>query len=257
MYSVASNTPESLKEKVSEAEWALRVELAAVYRLIHRFGWDDGIYTHSSVRLPGNQDHFLINPFGLMFDEITASNLVKVDVDGNILDDTEYDIIRAGFVIHSAIHMARTEAICVIHTHTKEGMALSAQKDGLLPLNQKSMMFYERLAYHDYEGIAEDIDERERLIDDLADKHSMILFNHGLLTTGRTVAEAFVRMMYLNQACELQLMAQASGAELTIPSADVCEHAARQFEGDGTPWGGDTFAAYLRLLDREDPSYRC
>lgn len=246
----------SLRDKVSEEEWALRCDLAAVYRLIHKFGWDDGIFTHSSVRLPGRDHHFLINPYGHLFSEVCASNLVKIDIDGNILDDSPYDVIRAGFVIHSAIHMSRGDAGCVIHTHTREGMAVSAQKGGLLPLNQKSMLFYNRLAYHDYEGISNDIEERDALVRDLGNHHSMILRNHGLLTTGRTIAEAFHHHRNLQDSCELQLLAQSSGAELVIPPSAVCEHAAEQFEGDGTPRGGDTFAAYLRMLDHEQPDYK-
>ena len=216
----------SLREKVSEEEWALRVELAAVYRLVARFGWDDGIFTHSSVRLPGRDHHFLINPYGHLFSEVCASNLVKIDVDGNVLDDSPYEVIKAGFVIHSAIHMSRGDAMCVIHTHTNAGMAVSAQKDGLLPLNQKSMGFYNRLAYHDYQGISNDTEERDSIV------------------------------RYLQHACELQLMAQASGAELIIPPKDVCEHAASQFDGDGGPRGGDQFAAFVRMLDREEPDYK-
>lgn len=246
----------SIRDEVSEEEWALRVQLAAVYRLVARFGWDDGIFTHSSVRLPGDDHHFLINPYGFLFSEVCASNLVKIDVDGNVVDESGQGVIEAGFVIHSAIHMAREDAICVIHTHTHEGMAVSAQKDGLLPLNQKSMQFYGRLAYHDYEGIATNLDERERLVRDLGDHHSMILRNHGLLTTGRNIAEAFQHHRYLQDACKTQLLAQTGGAELIIPPAEVCEHTARQFEGDGSPKGGDSFAAFLRLLDREDPSYK-
>ncbi|MEK9672472.1 MAG: class II aldolase/adducin family protein [Rhodospirillaceae bacterium] len=246
----------SLREKVSAEEWQLRCELAAVYRLINRFGWTDGIYTHSSVRLPGRDHHFLINPYGHLFSQVCASNLVKIDVDGNVLDGSPYDVIRAGFVIHSAVHMSRGDAMCVIHTHTMAGMAVSAQKDGLLPLNQKSMQFYNRLAYHDYEGVSTELDERERLVRDLGNHHSMILRNHGLLTTGRTIAEAFHHHRYLQDACELQLMAQSAGVELIIPPRDVCDHAADQFDGDGTPKGGPTFEAYMRMLDQEEPDYK-
>tara|TARA_Y100000813_G_scaffold188898_1_gene163549 strand:- start:430 stop:1206 length:777 start_codon:yes stop_codon:yes gene_type:complete len=246
----------SLKGKVSDEEWELRCELAAVYRLVNRFGWDDGIFTHSSVRLPGRDHHFLINPYGHLFSEVCASNLVKIDVDGNVLDDSPYTVIRAGFVIHSAIHMARGDAMCVVHTHTNAGMAVSTQKEGLLPLNQKSMGFYNRLAYHDYEGIANDTEERERLVRDLGNHHSMILRNHGLLATGRSIAEAFQHIRYLQHSCELQIMSQSTGAELIIPPAEVCEHTAQQFEGDGTPRGAETFAAYMRMLDREEPDYK-
>lgn len=246
----------SLEGKVSDAEWQLRVELAAVYRMLHKFGWDDGIFTHNSVRLPGEEHHFLINPYGHTFDEICASNLVKVDLEGNIVDDSPHGIIHAGFVIHSAIHMAPGDNVCVMHTHTLAGMAVAAQKQGLLYLNQKSFQFYGRLSYHDYEGIADDLDERDRLVRDLGTNRAMILRNHGLLTTGRTVAEAFHMHRYLQRACEIQLAAQSGGAELLIPSKDVCDHAGQQFEGDGSPKGGPTFAAFMRQLDREDPSYR-
>ena len=246
----------SVKDRVSEEEWQLRCELAAVYRLVYRFGWDDGIFTHSSVRLPGREHHFLINPYGFLFNEVCASNLVKIDVDGNVLDDAPYTYIQAGFVIHSAVHMSRGDAMCVIHTHTNAGMAVSAQKEGLLPLNQKSMGFYNRVAYHDYEGISNDTEERDRLVRDLGNHHSMILRNHGLLCTGRTIAEAFQHIRYLQHSCELQVLAQSTGAELTFPPPEVCEHAAQQFEGDGQPVGGETFAAYMRLLDREEPDYR-
>jgi len=252
--SATRETP-SVKGRVSEEEWDLRCELAAVYRLVYRFGWDDGIFTHSSVRLPGNDHHFLINPYGLLFNEVCASNLIKIDVDGNVLEG-DHGYIQAGFVIHSAIHMSRDDTMCVIHTHTNAGMAVSAQKCGLLPLNQKSMGFYNRVAYHDYEGISNDTDERDRIVADLGPHHSMILRNHGLLCTGRTIAEAFQHIRYLQHACELQIMAQSTGADLIIPPAEVCEHAARQFEGDGNPVGTDQFAAYMRLLDREEPDYK-
>ena len=250
----------SVRERVSAAEWEVRVDLAACYRLFARYGWDDGIFTHNSARVPGNEDHFLLNPYGLMVHEITASNLVKVDMDGTIVDGGELgqdaDVIKAGFTIHSAVHMSREDAKCVTHTHTIAGMAISAQKGGLLPLTQISMRFYNRLAYHDYEGIANDLDERERLVADLGPHKAMVLKNHGLLTTGGTVAEAFSQMRYLQHSCESQIAAQAGG-ELTMPPPEVCEHAASQFDNlGGNQRGNDAgFAALKRMLDQENNTY--
>ena len=250
-----------VRERVSAAEWDVRVDLAACYRLFARFGWDDGIFTHNSVRVPGKEDHFLLNPYGLMFHEITASNLVKVDTEGNIVDGgilgADAHIIAPAFPIHSAVHMARPDVACVSHTHTIAGMAVSAQEDGLLPLTQKSMRFYDRLAYHDYEGIANDLDERERLVADLGDKRAMVLRNHGLLTAGRSVAEAYSLMAYLQHSCESQIAAQAGGGRLRVPSPEVCEHAARQFDsfGDNQRGNDASFAALKRLLDLEGVAY--
>jgi ribulose-5-phosphate 4-epimerase/fuculose-1-phosphate aldolase len=257
----------------SDEEWRLRRELAACYRLIAHFRMTDLIFTHISLRIPGPDHHFLINPYGLMFDEITASNLVKIDLDGNPVEPSPYPVNPAGFVIHSAIHGARDDAHCVLHTHTKAGCAVAAQKDGLLPLNQISLEFYGNTAYHDYEGIALDLDERERLVKDLGDKPVMILRNHGLLTVGRDAQQAFLRMYYLEKACEIQLAAQAVGTALVLPPKEVCEHTERQFNAptptrkpaaqksaDGVlsdPDGYDlSWAALLRLLDRIDPSYK-
>jgi ribulose-5-phosphate 4-epimerase/fuculose-1-phosphate aldolase len=250
-----------VQARVSPAEWALRQDLAACYRLVYRYGWDDGIFTHNSVRIPGKEDHFLLNPYGFMFHEINASSLVKVDTEGNIVDGgtqgMDANVIDAGFTIHSAVHMAREDGRCVMHTHTVAGMAISAQVEGLLPLAQTSMRFYKRLAYHDYEGIATDLDERERLVADLGTHKAMILRNHGLLTVGATVAEAFSIMRYLQRACELQLAAQAGGT-LTMPSDEVCEKAAQQFDrmGNNQRSNDSSWAALRRLLDVEDDSYK-
>jgi len=250
----------SVRERVSATEWEVRVDLAACYRLVTRNGWDDGIFTHNSARVPGADDHFLINPYGLMFREITASNLVKVDTDGRIVDGgalgQDVDIITAGFTIHSAVHMSREDAQCVMHTHTTAGMAVSAQKAGLLPLTQKSMRFYKRIAYHDYEGIADDLDERERLVADLGPHKAMILRNHGLLTVGGSVAEAYSQMAYLEHSCATQLAAQAGG-ELVTPSPEVCEHTAKQFDTFGGNQRGNeaSFAALKRMLDDEGSTY--
>lgn len=250
-----------VRARVSPAEWALREDLAACYRLVQRNGWDDGIFTHNSVRVPGDKEHFLLNPYGFMFHEINASSLVKVDLEGNIVDGgalgLDADIIDAGFTIHSAVHMSREDARCVMHTHTIAGMAVSAQADGLLPLAQTSMRFYKRLSYHDFEGIATDLGERERLVADLGENRAMILRNHGLLTVGRSIAEAFGLMRGLQRACEVQIAAQAGGNVTTPPEA-VCEKTAQQFDrmGNSQRSTDSAWAAYRRLLDAEDPSYK-
>src|SRR5216684_7857025 len=207
---IAHVPPAAVKDETRQ----IRIDLAAAYRLIHRLGLDDSIFTHISVRLPDSHDRFLINPYGMRFEEVTASNLVTVDLDGNIVDDlTGLGINPAGFTIHSAVHAARTDAMCVLHTHTVAGVAVSCQKQGLLPLNQWSMQFTDCLAYHDYEGIALDLDERARLVADLGDKFVMVLRNHGMLTAGRSVAEAFKLMHNLERSCPPQLALQASVPE--------------------------------------------
>ena len=210
----------SLEGKVSDEEWKLRVDLAATYRLVAMYGWDDMIFTHISARVPGPEHHFLINPYGLLFEEITASSLVKIDIDGNKVDDSPYPVNPAGFTIHSALHMNRDDAHCVIHLHTDDGVAVSAQADGLLPLDQHAMMISGDIAYHDYEGIALDLDERERLVADIGtDKHVMMLRNHGTLTLGKSCADAFLRMYYLERACSMQVRALSGGdqAQLAEP----------------------------------------
>lgn len=245
-----------IRDRVSDAEWQTRVDLAACYRLIAHFRWTDTIYTHISARVPGEEDRFLINAYGLMFDEIRASDLVKIDHEGDIVDDpTGLGVNQAGFVIHSAVHMARPEVDCVLHTHTAAGIAVSAQKQGLLPLSQHAMRFFGRVAYHDYEGIATDLDERQRLQVDLGANYVMILRNHGLLTCGRTVREAFDNMYYLQRACEAQIVAQSSGAELVLPPEAVAQKVARQFD-QPRPYMKKDWPALLRLLDRTDPSYK-
>jgi ribulose-5-phosphate 4-epimerase/fuculose-1-phosphate aldolase len=244
----------------SAEELRLRRELAAVYRLIAHFRMTDLIFTHISLRLPGPDHHFLINPYGLLFEEITASTLVKIDLDGRQVEDTPYAVNPAGFVIHSAIHAARPDAMCVLHTHTKAGCAVAAQQQGLLPLNQMSMEFYGRVAYHDFEGVALNLAEQKRLVDDLGDRPVMILRNHGLLTVGSTAAQAFLRMYYLEKACEIQTTAQAGGA-LIIPTRDVCEYTARQLAGEAEADLQDdvgydlAWTALLRLLSRMAPDY--
>jgi len=243
-------------EPGTAGEHEARVALAACYRLIAHFGMDDLIYTHISARVPGGAGHFLINPYGLMFHEITASSLVKIDYDGNIVEGTGYPVNKAGFVIHSAVHMAKPEVNCVLHTHTRAGIAVSCLDEGMLHINQHSAMFYNRVAYHDYEGVALDLDERTRLVRDLGDKPAMVLRNHGLLTTGRTAPEAFMLMYYLEQSCRIQIDLMATGRKLTRLSDNVLQHAAEQFTSDPTPCGEREWPALLRLLDAKDPSYR-
>jgi len=245
----------SLKGHVSDEEWTQRVELAATYRLVSMYGWDDMIFTHISARVPGPQHHFLINPYGLMFEEITASSLVKIDVDGNTLQDSPFPVNPAGFTIHSAVHMHREDAHCVIHLHTLDGAAVSAQADGLMPLTQHAMVIHGDVAYHDYEGVALDLDERERLVNDLKDRHLMILRNHGTLAVGKTCGDAFLRMYFLERACSMQVRAQ--GASLNRPNQGVPEKTAVR----GGLVGGDylsmlAWPALLRKLDRADPSYK-
>ena len=248
------------RSDISDEEWEARVELAACYRLIQRLGMDDLIYTHISARVPGPEHHFLINPFGLLYDEVTASNLVKVDLDGKIIGDSDYGINPAGFVIHSCVHRDLPHIGCVLHTHTVAGCAVSAQEDGLLPLTQTAMIFHGQVAYHEYEGPALDFDEQQRLVADLGDKPVMILRNHGLLTAGRTVPEAFIAMYYMEQACRMQVAAMAGGAaKLHMPPKGVPEHTAEliKFGGEfNSRPGSREFAALVRRMDREDTSYR-
>jgi ribulose-5-phosphate 4-epimerase/fuculose-1-phosphate aldolase len=246
---------------VTDEARQIRIDLAAAYRLIHRLGLDDSIYTHISVRLPGRHDRFLINPYGLRFEEVTASNLVTVDLNGDVVDDPmRLGINPAGFTIHSAIHAARADAICVLHTHTVAGVAVSCQRHGLLPLNQWSMQFTDGLAYHNYEGIALDLDERQRLVADLGDKFVMVLRNHGMLTCGRSVAEAFKLMHNLERSCRAQLAIQASVAEISPLSAAVARKTAGQYvsfydniEIRGQP--DSEWAAFKRMLERTDPDF--
>lgn len=242
---------------IDPQEWEIRCDLAAAYRLIAHFGMDDLIYTHLSARLPGKAHRFLLNPYGMMFDEITASSLVVVDPDGHALEEEEKSKINnAGFTIHSAIHMSRDDAHCVMHTHTLAGMAVAAQESGLLPLNQMSMSFYGGIAYHDYEGLALDLEERERLVRDLGDKDVMILKHHGLLTVGRSVAEAFYNMYYMEQSCRIQLGATQGGQRITFPPDHVVAHTQAQSNDDrGTTKGRRAWGALKRRLDRISPDY--
>lgn len=241
-------------------EWHARVQLAAAYRLAAKFGLTDLIYTHISTRVPGTDDQFLINPHGWFFDEITASSFVKIDVKGQPIGDDRFEVNAAGFTIHSALHQARHDVECVVHLHTTAGMAVAAMECGLLPLNQISMQFYNRVAYHDYEGISLELDERERIVKSIGDKHHLILRNHGLLTTGRSVAEAFTRMFYLNRACEIQITTLSAGQKVITPSPEVCEHAAKQHDDYAyldTLHLDREWTALLRLIDRDGSDYRC
>jgi len=245
---------DSLKGKVAEEEWQARVDLAALYRLVALYGWDDMIYTHISARIPGPDHHFLINPYGMFFGEMTASSLVKIDLEGQILQETPYFINPAGFTIHSAIHAARDDAHYVMHLHSDQGVAVSAQKEGLLPLSQHALIVLPRLAYHDYEGIALNLDERERLVADLGDKSLMLLRNHGTLAVGQTAADCWTGMFYLERACKQQVMALSVGREnvLIAPQASQDEVRSQAARGVG---GALAWPGALRKLDRELPGY--
>jgi ribulose-5-phosphate 4-epimerase/fuculose-1-phosphate aldolase len=246
-----------VKPRVSEAEWKIRVDLAACYRLVAHYGWDDLIFTHISARLPGDQHHFLINPYGMTFDEVTASSLVKIDLEGNKVMDSPYEINPAGFTIHSAIHGAREDAKCVLHTHSINGVAVSASKQGVLPVSQQSIFVLASLGYHDYEGVALHEGEKPRLVRDLADKSFLMLRNHGLLTVGSTIADAFVLMYIFEAACTIQLRAQAASSELIsidpkiVAGAQMAAKQVTRQAGGALAWPG-----LLRKLDRIDRSYR-
>ena len=247
----------SKKDSVSAEEWQLRVDLAAAYRLIALHGWDDLIFTHLSARLPGDEHHFLINPYGMMFEEITASSLVRIDQEGNKLDPDDFDINPAGFTIHSAIHSAREDALCVMHTHTIAGVAVSAPKEGLQALSQQSLFPLASLAYHDYEGVALREDEKTRLQKDLGDASFMILRNHGLLTVGNSIADAFLGMFVLQRACEIQVSALAGNRPLTpIPGGIVDTIKAQAAQVTRGMGGALAWPGLLRKLDRIDASFR-
>jgi ribulose-5-phosphate 4-epimerase/fuculose-1-phosphate aldolase len=238
-------------------EWQARTDLAAAYRAVAMYGWDDLVFTHISARVPGPGHHFLINPYGMLFEEITASSLVKIDLAGKKVSDSPYDINPAGFTIHSAVHEAREDAHCVMHLHTVEGVAVSCQKGGLLPISQQSLYPMMGLAYHDYEGVALNPEEKVRLVRDLDGNNTMILRNHGLLTCGPTVADAFLFMYILQKACEVQVRAQAGGAEL-VPIAQPIVDGIRKSAKEVLRGSGGMLAwpGILRKLDRLDPSWR-
>jgi len=248
---------QSVREQVGEKEWQTRVNLAACYRLMHEFGMVEMIANHISARVPDTEGQFLINPYGMLYEEITASSLIKIDIDGNILfNATEYGINKAGYVIHSAVHAACHHVDCVIHTHTLAGMAVSAMKTGLLPIAQSAMRFGD-IAYHDYEGPALNLDERERLVKDLGDREAMILRNHGLLTVGPSIAECFNNMFRLERACQLQVTTLSCNSEIQLPPNEVVKQTQDGFKpGVRRQWGLLEWPALLRKLDRIDPSYR-
>ncbi|HUJ60233.1 MAG TPA: class II aldolase/adducin family protein [Kofleriaceae bacterium] len=248
---------QDVRSQVNEVEWQTRVDLAACYRLVALYGWDDLIFTHISARLPGPDHHFLINPFGMTFDEVTASSLVKIDLHGKKVMDSPFEINPAGFVIHSAIHAARDDARCVLHTHSLNGVAVSATKDGVLPISQQATFVLASLAYHDYEGVALRDDEKPRLVRDLGDKFFLMLRNHGLLTVGPSVADAFLLMYLFEAACTIQVRAQAASSEL-VPIAPSIIEGATMMAKAVTHAAGGAFAwpGLLRKLDRIDPGYR-
>lgn len=246
----------SMQGKVSDEEWKLRVDLAAAYRLVAHYGWDDLIFTHMSARIPGPEHHFLLNPYNLMFEEVTASSLIKVDIYGNPVEPTPFITNPAGFTIHSAVHMAREDAHAVIHLHTPHGQAVAAHEEGLLPLTQTAMLIRGDLSFHDYEGVATDLEERDRIVADLGTKNAMLLRNHGTLTVGTTVGEAFIRMYFLERACEAQIYALSAGDRVNNPPQGTPEVAAQQGAA-GLKVAAQLLAwpALLRKAYRLDPTF--
>jgi len=252
-----ASTDNEIRRLVSAEEWQLRVDLAACYRLVALYGWSDLVFTHISARVPGPEHHFLINPYGLMFDEITASNLVKIDQDCNKLIDSPYPVNPAGFVIHSAVHAAREDVQCVLHTHTRAGIAVSAQKNGVLPISQQSTFVLGSLAYHDYEGVAFRDEEKPRLQADLGEANFLMLRNHGLLTVGKTIADAFLSMYTFENTCQIQIAAQAGGGELTQVNPKIVEGVGLAMKVQTGGLGGAfVWPSLIRKLDRLDPSYK-
>ena len=245
-----------LRGKVSDEEWAIREDLAAAYRMVAHYGWDDLIFTHLSARIPGPEHHFLLNPYQLMFEEVTASSLVKVDVNGNPVEPTPFITNPAGFTIHSAIHMAREDAHAVMHLHTPAGQAVSAHSDGLLPLTQTAMLIRGEVAFHNFEGVAVDLDERDRLVADLGEKNAMLLRNHGTLAVGKNVGECFIRLYYLERACQAQIMALSAGDQVNTPPQGAPEITAQQ-GAVGLPLAANLLAwpALKRKAYRLDPGF--
>lgn len=251
-----STSPE-IRSLVSAEEWQLRVDLAACYRLVALYGWSDLVFTHISARVPGPEHHFLINPYGLMFDEITASSLVKVDQACNKLIDSPYPVNPAGFVIHSAVHAVREDAQCVLHTHTRAGIAVSAQKGGVLPISQQSTFVLASLAYHDYEGVAIRDDEKARLQADMGTANFLMLRNHGLLTVGKSIADAFLSMYTFENTCQIQIAAQSGGSELVQVNPSIVDGVAHASRVQTGGLGGQfVWPSLLRKLDRIDTSYQ-
>ena len=247
----------SLRDRVSKEEWDVRVNLAAAYQVASQFKWTDWIFTHFSARVPGPEHHFLINPYGLMFDEITASSLIKVDMDCNKLMESAFPVNPAGFVIHSAVHAIRPDVQCVLHTHTRAGVGVAAQKNGVLPISQQSTFVLASLAYHDYEGVAFREAEAPRLQADMGAANFLMLRNHGLLTCGATIADAFLSMYVFESACQIQLAAQSGGSELTQVNPQIIEGVAHAMKVQTGGLGGQfAWPALLRKLDRIDPGYR-
>ncbi|MEY2757045.1 MAG: hypothetical protein RIR33_823 [Pseudomonadota bacterium] len=246
----------SVKDHCTAEEWQVRVDLAALYRLVALYGWDDMIFTHISARVPGPEHHFLINPYGYFFNEITASSLVKIDLEGNIVEPTEHMINPAGFTIHSAIHAAREDAKFVLHIHTDAGIAVACTKEGLLPISQQALVVLPNLAYHNYEGIALDLDERERLVADLGDKTAMMLWNHGTLAVGATAAQCWTNIFFLERACQIQVMASAQGREHLRMAPDDAIETVKQQQAMAAGMGAMlAWPGCLRKLNRESPGY--
>jgi ribulose-5-phosphate 4-epimerase/fuculose-1-phosphate aldolase len=245
-----------VKENVSAEEWQTRVDLAAAYRIVAHYGWDDLVFTHISARVPGPDHHFLINPYGMMFDEVTASSLVKVDINGKKVMQSDYDVNPAGFIIHSAVHESREDAQCVMHLHTVDGIAVSTLKDGLQAYSQQSLFPLSALSYHEYEGVALNPDEKARLVADLGDTSFMILRNHGLLTCGESIADTFLYMFLLQRACEIQIKAQATGQEMIkIPDQILAGIQAQAKQVTRSAGGALAWPGILRKLNRVNPGY--
>ena len=255
---MTSSPPSPRSPDCSPEEWALRIDLAAAYRLVAHFHWDDLVFTHITARVPGPEHHFLINPYGMMFEEITASSLVKINMRGEKVSDSPWPVNPAGFTIHSAIHGARSDVQCVLHTHTLNGVAVSAQRNGVLPVSQQSIFVLHNLAYHDYEGVALREDEKARLVKDLGSKSFLMLRNHGLLTCGRSIPEAFQLMYTFESCCAIQIRAQSGGSELISIQPAIISTAMEQARQVSHGMGPDKliWPGLLRRLDRLDPSYR-